>query len=73
MYVYVIKCEPTPATEGSKIPDETPTPEYTPPSGDPPVRLLGGLKEGVLEEGMQTNVSQVAKADALKGEKETLG
>ena len=30
---------------------------------------LGGLKEGVLEEGMQTNVSQVAKADVLKGEK----
>ena len=57
MYVKVIKCEPTPATEGSKIPDETPTPEYTPPSGDPPVRLNG----------------EVVTQTALKGEKETLG
>lgn len=30
---------------------------------------IGAIKEGVVEEGMQTNVSQVAKADALKGEK----
>jgi hypothetical protein len=30
---------------------------------------IGAVKEGVVEEGMQTNVSQVAKADALKGEK----
>jgi len=30
---------------------------------------IGAVKEGIVEEGMQTNVSQVAKADALKGEK----
>ena len=41
---------PAPATEGLKLPEVTPVPEYVPPAGDPPERVTG-------EEVVQTAVS----------------
>jgi hypothetical protein len=63
VYIYEIVCVPTPADIGSKIPPDTPGPEYTPPAGDPPVKVKGASETSTFAKALNDTAGNVRLTD----------